>query len=100
MTTSSNVLSYDVFVSDPTTQNVTGLLPNGERHMFPALSTMYGKHDAVLVFPMHLPSNSRCFGSVDSMTRSKSPGSWAVSLTPQFGNLTIFPAAAISMALP
>ena len=65
--------------------HVTGLLPNGERHMFPALSRMYGKHDAVLVFLMHLPSNSRCFGSIDSMTGSKSPGSWVVSLTPQLG---------------
>jgi hypothetical protein len=30
----NNVLSYDVFVSDPIPQNVTGLLPNGETHMF------------------------------------------------------------------
>jgi glyoxylase-like metal-dependent hydrolase (beta-lactamase superfamily II) len=44
-------LGYDVFVSDPIPQNVTGLLPNGERHMFsPLASTLiYGGNDAVLV---------------------------------------------------
>jgi hypothetical protein len=32
-------LSYDVVFSDPIPQNVTGLLPNGERHMFSPLAT-------------------------------------------------------------
>ena len=49
----NNSLSYSVFVSDPIPQNVTGLLPNGERHMFSPLSTtlIYGKNDAVVVDP-------------------------------------------------
>jgi hypothetical protein len=47
----NDTLSYDVFVSEP--MNVTGLLPNGERHIFSPLSTtlIYGKNDAVLVDP-------------------------------------------------
>jgi glyoxylase-like metal-dependent hydrolase (beta-lactamase superfamily II) len=46
-------LSYDVFVAEPIPENVTGPLPNGERHMFSPLSTtlIYGKSDAVLVDP-------------------------------------------------
>jgi glyoxylase-like metal-dependent hydrolase (beta-lactamase superfamily II) len=48
-----NTVSYDVFVADPIPQNVTGLLPNGEPHMFSPLATtlIFGKHDAVLVDP-------------------------------------------------
>lgn len=49
----NDTLSYDVFVSDPIPQNVTGLLPNGERHLFSPLSTtlIYGQNDAVLADP-------------------------------------------------
>ena len=49
----NDTLSYDVFVSEPIPLNVTGLLPNGERHIFSPLSTtlIYGKNDAVLVDP-------------------------------------------------
>jgi len=48
-----NTLSYDVFVSEPIPLNVTGLLPNGEPHMFSPLSStlIYGKKDAVLTDP-------------------------------------------------
>ena len=34
-----DTLSYDVFVSEPIPLNVTGLLPNGEPHMFSLLSS-------------------------------------------------------------
>lgn len=49
----NNSFSYDVYISDPIPMNVTGLLPNGEPHMFSPLSTtlIYGKNDAVLVDP-------------------------------------------------
>jgi glyoxylase-like metal-dependent hydrolase (beta-lactamase superfamily II) len=49
----NDTLGYEVFVSDPIPMNVTGLLPNGERHMFSPLSStlIYGKNDAVLVDP-------------------------------------------------
>ncbi len=49
----SNTLSYDVFVSDPIPLSVNGLLPNGEPHRFSPLSTtlIHGKTDAVLVDP-------------------------------------------------
>ena len=49
----NDTLSYDVFVSEPIALNVTGQLPNGERHMFSPLSStlIYGKNDAVLVDP-------------------------------------------------
>jgi hypothetical protein len=49
----NDTLSYDIFVSGPIPLNVTGLLPIGERYIFPPLSTtlIYGKNDAVLVDP-------------------------------------------------
>jgi glyoxylase-like metal-dependent hydrolase (beta-lactamase superfamily II) len=49
----SETLGYDVFVTDPIPQNVTELVPNGERRMFSLLSItlIYGKNDAVLVDP-------------------------------------------------
>jgi glyoxylase-like metal-dependent hydrolase (beta-lactamase superfamily II) len=49
----NDTLSYDVFVAEPIPENVTGLLPNGERHMFSPLATtlIYGTNDAVLVDP-------------------------------------------------
>ena len=45
-----DTLGYDIFVAEPIPQNVTGLLPNGERHMFSPLppSPIYGNNDAVL----------------------------------------------------
>jgi hypothetical protein len=60
----NNVLSYDVFVSDPIPQNVTGLLPNGETHMFSPLSTtlIYGKNDAVLVDPPLTTDQAKAVG--------------------------------------
>jgi glyoxylase-like metal-dependent hydrolase (beta-lactamase superfamily II) len=44
------ILGYEVFVSDPVPMHLSGLLPNGEPHMFQPLSTtlIYGEHDAVL----------------------------------------------------
>jgi glyoxylase-like metal-dependent hydrolase (beta-lactamase superfamily II) len=49
----NDTLDYEVFVSEPVPLNVTGLLPNGESHMFsPLASTLiYGKNDGVLVDP-------------------------------------------------
>jgi hypothetical protein len=49
----NDTLRYDIFVSGPIPLNVTGLLPIGERYIFPPLSTtlIYGKNDAVLVDP-------------------------------------------------
>jgi len=60
----NNVLSYNVFVSDPIPQNVTGLLPNGETHMFSPLSTtlIYGKNDAVLVDPPLTTDQAKAVG--------------------------------------
>jgi hypothetical protein len=47
----NDTLSYDVLVAEPIPLNVTGLLPNGERHMFSPLSStlICGKNAAVLV---------------------------------------------------
>jgi glyoxylase-like metal-dependent hydrolase (beta-lactamase superfamily II) len=46
-------LGYDVFVSEPIPQNVTELVPNGDRPMWSPLSTtlIHGHNDAVLVDP-------------------------------------------------
>jgi hypothetical protein len=46
----NDTLTYDVFVAEPIPENVTGVLTNGERHMFSPLSTtlICGKNDAVL----------------------------------------------------
>lgn len=51
--TSSTPLAYDVFVADPIAQNVTDLVPNGDRRMFSPLSItlVHGERDAVLVDP-------------------------------------------------
>ncbi len=48
-----DTLNYDVFVSDPIPLNMSGLLPNGERHMFSPLSTtlICGQSDALLADP-------------------------------------------------
>jgi glyoxylase-like metal-dependent hydrolase (beta-lactamase superfamily II) len=48
-----DILGYDVFISEPIPQNVTGLVPNGDRRMFSPISTtiIYGMNDAVLVDP-------------------------------------------------
>ncbi|MFF4150214.1 MBL fold metallo-hydrolase [Streptomyces sp. NPDC001651] len=50
---SSSPLAYDVFVADPIPQNVTDLVPNGDRRMFSPLSVtlVHGERDAVLVDP-------------------------------------------------
>ena len=49
----STHLGYDVFVADPIPQNVTQLLPNGDRPVWSPLSTtlIHGHNDAVLVDP-------------------------------------------------
>ncbi|MEW1777400.1 MBL fold metallo-hydrolase [Streptomyces sp. NPDC086777] len=49
----SSPLAYDVFVADPIAQNVTDLVPNGDRRMFSPLSVtlVHGEQDAVLVDP-------------------------------------------------
>jgi glyoxylase-like metal-dependent hydrolase (beta-lactamase superfamily II) len=49
----STTLSYDVFIAEPIPQNVTELVPNGDRRMFSPLSItlIYGEKDAVLVDP-------------------------------------------------
>ncbi|WP_053850130.1 MBL fold metallo-hydrolase [Streptomyces sp. NRRL B-24085] len=49
----SGPLAYDVFVADPIPQNVTDLVPNGDRRMFSPLSVtlIHGERDAVLVDP-------------------------------------------------
>jgi glyoxylase-like metal-dependent hydrolase (beta-lactamase superfamily II) len=46
-------LNYEVLISDPVPQNITALVPNGDRRMFsPITSTLiYGSDDAVLVDP-------------------------------------------------
>jgi glyoxylase-like metal-dependent hydrolase (beta-lactamase superfamily II) len=46
-------LNYEVLISDPIPQNITALVPNGDRRMFsPITSTLiYGAEDAVLVDP-------------------------------------------------
>lgn len=60
----NNDLRYDVFVSEPIPQNVTGLLPNGEPHMFSPLATtlIYGKKDAVLVDPPLTTGQAKAVG--------------------------------------
>jgi glyoxylase-like metal-dependent hydrolase (beta-lactamase superfamily II) len=49
----STHLGYDIFVADLIPQNVTQLLPNGDRAMWSPLSTtlIHGHNDAVLVDP-------------------------------------------------
>jgi glyoxylase-like metal-dependent hydrolase (beta-lactamase superfamily II) len=49
----SENLTYDVFIADPIPQNVTELVPNGERRAFSPLSItlISGRRDAVLVDP-------------------------------------------------
>jgi|SRR3954447_26993189 glyoxylase-like metal-dependent hydrolase (beta-lactamase superfamily II) len=49
----SDRLAYDVFVADPIPQNVTELVPNGDRRMFSPLSVtlIHAERDAVLVDP-------------------------------------------------
>jgi glyoxylase-like metal-dependent hydrolase (beta-lactamase superfamily II) len=49
----SENLTYDVFIADPIPQNVTELVPNGERREFSPLSItlISGRRDAVLVDP-------------------------------------------------
>lgn len=46
-------LGYDVFIAEPIPQNVTELVPNGDRRMFSPLSItlIHGEKDAVLVDP-------------------------------------------------
>lgn len=53
MTKPLTTLAYEVFVADPIPQNVSELVPNGDRRMFSPLSItlIYGAHDAVLVDP-------------------------------------------------
>ncbi|GAA4081580.1 MBL fold metallo-hydrolase [Nocardioides kongjuensis] len=49
----SDHLSYEVFVADPVPQDVTDLVPNGDKRMFSPLSItlVSGDRDAVLVDP-------------------------------------------------
>jgi len=49
----STTLGYDVFIAEPIPQNVTDLVPNGDRRMFSPLSVtlIHGVNDAVLVDP-------------------------------------------------
>jgi glyoxylase-like metal-dependent hydrolase (beta-lactamase superfamily II) len=49
----STHLGYDIFVADPIPQNVTQLLPDGDRPMWSPLSStlIHGHNDAVLVDP-------------------------------------------------
>ncbi len=49
----SDKLSYDVFIADPVPQDVTDLVPNGDKRMFSPLSItlVSGDRDAVLVDP-------------------------------------------------
>jgi len=49
----STELGYDVFISEPISQNVTELLPNGERAGWSPLSAtlIHGRNDAVLADP-------------------------------------------------
>jgi glyoxylase-like metal-dependent hydrolase (beta-lactamase superfamily II) len=53
MKPTSTTLGYDVFVAEPIPQNVTELVPNGDRRMFSPLSItlIHGETDAVLVDP-------------------------------------------------
>ena len=46
-------LGYEVFIAEPIPQNVTELVPNGDRYMWSPQSTtlIFGDHDAVLVDP-------------------------------------------------
>lgn len=48
-----SALAYDVFIADPIPQDVTDLVPNGDRRVFSPLSItlIHGEHDAVLVDP-------------------------------------------------
>jgi glyoxylase-like metal-dependent hydrolase (beta-lactamase superfamily II) len=49
----STHLGYEIFVAEPIPQNLTQLLPNGDRPMWSPLSTtlIHGHNDAVLVDP-------------------------------------------------
>src|SRR6266566_7053988 len=60
----NGTLSYEVFVAEPIPQNVMGLLPNGEHHMFSPLATtlIYSKNDAVLVDPPLTMNQAKAVG--------------------------------------
>ena len=49
----STTLGCDIFIAEPIPQNVTELVPNGDRRMFSPLSItlIHGENDAVLVDP-------------------------------------------------
>jgi len=49
----STTLGCDIFIAEPIPQNVTELVPNGDRRMFSPLSItlIRGENDAVLVDP-------------------------------------------------
>src|SRR5215468_8327709 len=61
--TSTNSISYDVFVNEPPPQD--GFLPNGERKLFsPMASTLiYGNEDAVLTDPGLTMEQARVLGN-------------------------------------
>jgi glyoxylase-like metal-dependent hydrolase (beta-lactamase superfamily II) len=58
-------LGYDVFVAEPIPQDVTALVPNGDRFMWSPLSTtlIHGDSDAVLVDPPFTREQARAVGN-------------------------------------
>jgi glyoxylase-like metal-dependent hydrolase (beta-lactamase superfamily II) len=58
-------LGYDVFIAEPIPQDVTALVPNGDRFMWSPLSTtlIHGDSDAVLVDPPFTREQARAVGN-------------------------------------
>jgi glyoxylase-like metal-dependent hydrolase (beta-lactamase superfamily II) len=70
---SNATFKYDVFVSDPTPQNVPEPLPNGEPHVFSPLSStlISGDNDAVLTDPPLTIEQGRAVGDWIEATGKK-----------------------------
>ena len=62
-------LGYEVFIAEPIPQNVSELVPNGDRYMWSPQSTtlIFGDHDAVLVDP---PFTTKQAGAVSDWVRA------------------------------
>ena len=60
----STEFGYDVFITEPISQNVTELLPNGDRAGWSPLSTtlIHGRNDAVLADPPFTREQARAVG--------------------------------------
>ncbi|WP_028803965.1 MBL fold metallo-hydrolase [Streptomyces sp. 142MFCol3.1] len=63
-------LAYDVFVADPIAQNVSELVPNGDRRMFSplAVTLIHGERDAILIDPPLTSAQAEAVGDWVELT--------------------------------